>query len=543
MVMNSTLKAVSNLLKQRDAELQIAAIRVLGAIEAKEPGIIKMMGELLVNSGNPNVRRSVLNAFEHNPHDLALKFLLENLEKDEGTQQLTLDVIANIGSKAVPHIAQTMAKASQNVQRSLATVLPKIKTPAAHAVYIDCCFSDDPDIVRNAVHTLREEISNYNTREQGDLRDKIISALKDKRAVNNDSANSAFIISLGIIGQVQAKIKIIPFLDKKFPTQVRRHALMSLSRFEYIGTRHQDVFEAVLPILDEDKYEELVRHAVQVLSRLRPRRTDNNKIRILLDNKHIGVKVYAIHALSQLDSITNATSILELLHSPEVKLRESASEALRTMPSAVNVILRCIDEVTNKKEAFEMVRILENHGNRIKPDKAREMIAHMLELYESGDDHYQLYRMALRHLRGDVLQEELCEIATKERKNKNWDKVRDTLKLLDHTDLLTPDIRFRLATAKLKTSKKDISRSFRLSDYCLEHISIMLADDAKGFRKKLLAEKVLDPDDLYYVGYHFSEQQNAERRFGIELLTHIASKHAKTEAGKQAKKKLKVEGH
>ncbi len=543
MAINNTLKDISNLLKHRDAELQVAAIRVLGAIQVDDPQIIKALGELLVGSGNPNVRRSVLLAFESCPHEIALKYLLQSLEKDEGLLEQTLDVLARIGGKAVALLSQSLARLPQSVQRNLVRVLPKIRTIAAHELFIDCCYSEDHEMVRNAVHALREEIGNYNTREAGELRDKLVAALGARKTTDNSAALSAFIISLGIIGQVQVKTKLLPFLAKSNATQIRRHALMSLARFEYVGTRHQDVFEAVLPLLNEGDYEELVRHAVQVLQRIKPRRTDNNKIRALLENPHAGVRIYAVQALAQLDSVTNVESLLPLLRNADIKLREAASEALRGMPSAVQVILKHIDTVRDKKEAFEMVRILEAHGNRIKPDKAREMIERMLELYAKNDEHYQLYRTALRHLRGDTLQQEICQRADAARKDGLWEQVRDLLKLLDHTELMTPKVRFELAIAKLKTSKRDLARSFRISDYCLEHLAILLREDPKGFRAAFLSCKDLLPEELFYVGYHFTEQLNEERRFGIEVLQHIAKKFARHEAAQAAKSKLKIEGH
>jgi hypothetical protein len=151
--------------------------------------------------------------------------------------------------------------------------------------------------------------------------------------------------------------------------------------------------------------------------------------------------------------------------------------------------------------------------------------------------------MALRHLRGDVLQSELVKISEKAAKKKDFATIRDTLKLLDHTELLTSDIRFQLAIAKLKTSKKDRSRAFRLSDYCLEHMAHLLREDPKGFKRKFMAEKSLEAEDFLYVGFHFAERLNEERRFGVDLLRHVVKKWPRSQAGKVAKKKLSVEGH
>ena len=544
MGMDSTLSSVCSLLKERDVELQIAAIRVLGAIKTKEQNIIKQLGELLIYSGNPNVRRAVLAAFADNPQETVLKYLINNIEKDETTKELSLNVIISIGNPAIKYLQENLTNFEPSLQRSLITVIPAIRTPKAHSLLVESFFCKDNECIRNLIHTLREVIVDYNTKEQGDLRDKLVDVLSDSRVKGDNAALSAIIISLGIIAQVQVKPKLLPFLSVKNPLQIRRHTLMSLARFEYVGTRHQDVFEAVLPILDEDDYDELVRYAVAVLVKLKPRRADNSKIRSLLNNKHAGVRIYAVTALSRLDSITNADALLNVLGSNNAKLREAAAEALRKMPSAVVVILRNIDQVKNKSKAFEMVNILESHDSRIKSEKAKEMIVNMLRLYKEGDEHYQLYKMALRHLRGDVLQKELVAIAEKARKREEWEEVRDTLKILDHTELLTSDIRYLLATAKLKTSKKDIARSFRHSDYCLDHFATLLVEQgAKGLKKTITDDSTLDMNDLFYIGYHFSEQKNEERRFGLDLLKYLAGKKKNKEVQRKAKEKLKLEGH
>ena len=544
MGIDSTLSAVCGLLGQRDVELQMAAIRVLGALKTDDSAIINQLGSLLIGSGNPYVRRAVLAAFTDNPQEKTMKYLVENLEKDESTQELTLNVIVSIGNPAIKYMEANFLKMPQAVQRCIVTVVPRIKTPRAFSFMVESFFCEDKDCLRNTVHTLRGVIGEYNTKDQGKLRDRLVDSLHDSRLNENQSALSAIIISLGIIGQVQVKPKLLPYLSSEYSVQVRRHTLMSLARFEYVGTRHQDVFDAVLPILGEENYDELVRHAVVVLSKIKPKRSDNNKIRKLLENKHIGVKIYAVNALGGLDSITNAESLLELLGARNMKLRTAVSAALRNMPSAVVVILRHIDQVKNKAEAFEMVSILESHDNRIKSDKAKEMISRMLELYFAGDEHYQLYKMALIHLRGDVLQEELVATAEEARKEKDWQKVRDVLKIMDHTELLTSEIRYILATAKLKTSKKDTARSFRQSDYCLDHFLQLLKEKgAKKLKKELVADETLDMNDLYYIGFHFAEQHNEERRFGIDILKHVASKKRDKQIQAQAKEKLKLEGH
>lgn len=542
-MLNATLKGICGLLSQDDPDLQLAAIRVLGAIGTRESGVHKALGELLTTTENPVVFGAILDVAEQTPHEGTLRYLVQILERDSGRDEQVLNAIAKIGGKAVGILKRQFERSSSPTKQKIVAVLPRIRTPQAHSFLVECAFDSDSELVRQTVHALREEVNNYAPKEKGDLYQKLVNGLKDKRNARDDAALSALIISLGILGEMRAKEKLLPYVDRHWPTQIRRHALMSLARLEYTGASHANVFKKLWPVLEESDYEGLVRHAVAVLSRIKPRRADNARIQKLLESKHRGVQVYALEAISQLDSITNAEHALHFLGHSDPELRDAAAGALRQMRSAVTVILRHLDDVADRVRAFEMVKILESHDKRIKPDQAREMIKHMLSLYEAGDEHYQLYRIALRHLRGDVLQSELVTIAERARKKKDWERVRDTLKLLDNTEQLTPEIRFQLAVAKLKTSEKDRSRTFRLADYCLEHIAKLLEDDPKGFRRRLLAEKALDADDYLYVGYHFSERLNQERRFGADLLRHVIKKWSRRQAAKDAQEKLRVEGH
>ena len=65
--MNATLKSICSLLKKNEPDLQQAAIRVLGAIRTREPGVHKALGELLAATSDPAVFGVILDAvsFQH----------------------------------------------------------------------------------------------------------------------------------------------------------------------------------------------------------------------------------------------------------------------------------------------------------------------------------------------------------------------------------------------------------------------------------------------------------------------------------------------
>jgi len=53
----------------------------------------------------------------------------------------------------------------------------------------------------------------------------------------------------------------------------------------------------------------------------------------------------------------------------------------------------------------------------------------------------------------------------------------------------------------------------------------------------------LDPEDLYYLGFHFAEQPDTRRReFGGKVLQLVVKRSPKGKTGQAAKSKLKREG-
>ena len=59
---------------------------------------------------------------------------------------------------------------------------------------------------------------------------------------------------------------------------------------------------------------------------------------------------------------------------------------------------------------------------------------------------------------------------------------------------------------------------------------------------RLKKESMLEPEDLLRVGRHFNESIGPERRFGTELLRHVAEKHGKVKAGEEARMMIRAAG-
>jgi hypothetical protein len=65
-----------------------------------------------------------------------------------------------------------------------------------------------------------------------------------------------------------------------------------------------------------------------------------------------------------------------------------------------------------------------------------------------------------------------------------------------------------------------------------------LAASAFPLAERLRKERVLGPDELFYVGFNLAEGHPEGRAVARELLQLLASKYGRTKVGKAAKNKL-----
>ena len=498
----------------------------------------------MIETDNPDIFEAALTAIEATPHEQILKQLVRVLDKTEDHQDRVVDAIAKIGAKAVPSLKQQFDKVPPETQRRMVRILPRIRTHLAHAFLIDCLAHPDLQLMREAIRTLREEMPDYAPAEKTDLFGQLTAGLKDKRIRQNDIALSAVIIALGIVADIKAKTSLLSFIAPGASAQVRRYALISLASLPLETGSHPDVSAALYPLLEDPDYDGLVRHAIAVLNLLPPAKNDQDILRGLLHNRHVGVRVLAMNKLSHLDSAQNAQLIMEFLGASDQDLKDAALEALSRMPSTVNIILKTIDETPGALRVQDMVRVLVHHHNRITPERARNRIKRMLELRAAGDGkRFELNWEALKQLKPEVLQAEILKIAEKAFSDSDYQTAATNLGLLDKGGLLTPELRYRLMLATLKISAKSRSRSSRAADPALEHAARLLADNPREFKTRLVAEKILADEDYLYFGFHFSERLNEERRFGADLLRHVTHRWPRRQTAKAAKQKLHLEGH
>ena len=100
-----------------------------------------------------------------------------------------------------------------------------------------------------------------------------------------------------------------------------------------------------------------------------------------------------------------------------------------------------------------------------------------------------------------------------------------------------------MAACQLKESDKALPAESRANDAALQQFANLWQTYEAELFDELNKAKWLDPEDLYYIGFHFAEQPDTRRReFGGKVLQLVVKRSPKGKTGQAAKSKLKREG-
>src|SRR5262249_54587371 len=128
------------------------------------------------------------------------------------------------------------------------------------------------------------------------------------------------------------------------------------------------------------------------------------------------------------------------------------------------------------------------------------------------------------------------------RKKKKYAQAVGYFRLLAQDPACSEEVRFELAATGLKVSGHETAVEARQSDHALGQFSRLLQNPAFDLLGRVGRAKWLDANDLFYLGFHFVEQNHRAREFGKDVLELVVKRSPKSEVGKNARKKLRSAG-
>jgi hypothetical protein len=128
------------------------------------------------------------------------------------------------------------------------------------------------------------------------------------------------------------------------------------------------------------------------------------------------------------------------------------------------------------------------------------------------------------------------------RKKKDFLGAVSYFRLLARDPACSEEIRFELAATGLKIANHDLAPEARQAEPSLGQFARLLQDQGFDVFARVRRAKYLDPDDLFYLGFHFTELNGNAREFGGKVLELLVERSPKSSLAKDARRKLKSEG-
>ena len=177
------------------------------------------------------------------------------------------------------------------------------------------------------------------------------------------------------------------------------------------------------------------------------------------------------------------------------------------------------------------------------PPKWREDIfGRACKFLEANDRRADPLLYLLREAEPIELRDRIEERALALRKKKDYETATIYWRLLTRDPASGFAIRFEAAACALRLSARELATESRTADPALHQFGQMIAAYEAELVAALDKAKWLEPDDLYYLGFHFVEQGGRAKSFAAKVLQMLVAKSPKSKVGQAAKSKLKSSG-
>ena len=539
-MVDATLKKVLRLLRPDHApEVRGAAAVVLGEVGSRDAEVVEALCGAL-DDPEPTVRLPALAAVGQLRLEQALPRLLERVKEGGAEADAAAQAAAQLGAKGPKALQDLMPRIAPGLRRRVAAALGAAGTASAETLAVDALLDRDPGVVEAATRSLVAEVPSLTDAHRAALGKHLLDLLaRSKKAPLPPVSETAVVRLLAALHDVRAEEVFWERTEPSHPPELRAAALQAL------GTRTtapaKDRLKRLLACAGDRDFRVaapalLILKAASVTERALP------DWLTLLDAPDVAVRRLGIEKLGDRDTPAVAAALLRQLDHPDQALRGEALTRLTRLASGRAALAGTLLDSGSADQLWVLARTLapvvrEQGWDSLEPVRARAQ-----KYVEAGDRRADALLSLLRETDPEKLRDELHERALALRKKKDYATALTYLKLLGRDPACGPAIRLELAGCGLKVSGKDLAADQRSQDPALQQFASLIhdhGDELTGFVEK---SKWLEPEDLFYLGFHFSEQNRQEKEFGGQVLQLLVKRSPRAKLAKDARSKLKREG-
>ncbi len=527
------------MLEEGSPELQCAAAMVLGELKPKDAAVPRTLTRVL-KSVNESVRLYVLEALARIDAQAALPHLLPLLSGPDPARGRAVRALASLGPDAARELRRHLGKADAQVRQGILEVLGQVREVDTTDALFSGLLDSDLDVVRKAAQACIQRVEALSPGERATLLRQVLGFMESPRVQKIKTPLAASLQIVGALRDPSAAKKVLPYVDRRQPPAVRTAALQALGR---IGAEGSTVAARLLPLLDEEDFNGVVKPALDVLEKIPLGRGEEKRLLKLLENRQPPVRLYALKALGSVGTAAAAEALLEALRSGDPQVAGQAEAALGASAAYVPVLLKALERQEDLSRAWKVTNVLRAHKEVLDKATVRRLLAKCLALVERKDGAAPLFFEVVRSAAPGALRDTVLKKGRQLLSRGKLEEAERALRLLHREDLAAPETEFALAVAQLRLQRLEPVHAGRDQGRAIQTFGRLARLEGFSLVKSLQKDAALvSPAGLLYLGFALIERPGEDRETGAAVLRFVARKYGSKEEGKIARQKLKTHG-
>jgi len=537
---DATGKKLLRLLRpDQPAPLRCAAALVLGEVGTKDAEVSDALCALL-DDPDPAFRTEVITTAGKLRIDRALPQLLAHVRAGGPEAEAAAHAAARLGARGVKALQDLMADAPSGLRRRVAAALAAGGTAGAGAAAVDALLDPDAGVVDAAVRTLIGEVPSLDATKRRALADHVLELLQPKKGARLPAASEAALLRLlAALGDPRAEEVYWSRVEPPHPPELRAAALQALGTLppptgapalkRLLGAAGDADFRVAAPAL-------MILRAVPVSPR------SLKDWLPLLSAPDVGTRRFALDRLAGFDRPEVAAALLAQRKHPDRGLREQALKCLADLEHGRAALAEELLQAETVEEAWVLARAQGPFVRSYSAELRDRLFNQACAYLEKEDRRAEALLTLLREAEPREVRDQLEERALTLRKKKRYAEALHFLRLLGRDPACGEATRFELAACLLKVSGRDLAAEARAADPCLHQFARLIHSHATDPAVYVEKAPWLEPEELFYLGFHFAEGKGPERDFAARVLRLVVKRSPRSQVGRDAKSKLNSAG-
>jgi hypothetical protein len=545
----SDIDKIVGLLSNSAVERRIAAAIVLGEIKAKGTPVVDALAETL-DTGIAPLQRHALESLARIGAKRALPKILPLLTvRDEDVRRAAAAAVVSAGEGVLPTLRARIAGASPEEKRAIDAVLAALGGRDAFEALLEGLATSDAGAAKAAAIAVRQRVKDADARQRRTYFAQVQKFL-DKAARRGESAGAvaAGVKILGYLEDDRAIPLLVEFTRReRHAPSVRQEAIIAL-RFLLDANSGAETLDAVVVALvdaAQDPDRSLAQTALHTLAGIPLPPDALRAVEKLVAHSDPERARFAMEMLGRQEGAHAARVLVNVLATTNDKRRaELAASCLRAneegkAPSttvrddAVAPLAKALLEAPDMDRAWLLRGILRPSAAKIPAATRKLLLETALKRLASGEGRWEPMLATVRDADARAAAEALRALAQKLRKT-DPEKSLAVLRTLCQGEGAIEEDRYALAVAELARGSRDTRAAARAANEALRLFGAMV-DRGTDVATMLRKDRSLDLEDLYFLGFHFAEENLP---LGEELLRLIVEKGGRAKIAKMARSKL-----